>query len=48
MRQRYERMFRERQKAETTADGSPTAVGTAAVKNAFQGAISSVFAKHLQ
>lgn len=48
VRQRYERLFREKQNAGTElSEGKPAAL-EATAQTAFQGAISTVFAKYLK
>ncbi len=50
VRQRYDRMFKERKRAETQ-EGAPLEgdnLAKAAARTAFQGSISTVFAKHLR
>lgn len=52
VRERYERMFKEKQRGPKPASGDPAAAALAAqgqaVKTAFRGSISSVFTKHLR
>lgn len=48
VRQRYERMFREKQKAGDESPGSEAATADTSAQTAFHGAISTVFAKYLR
>ena len=52
VRQRYDRMFKERKRADTQEGGADPSeqddLAKAAARTAFQGCISTVFAKHLR
>ena len=48
VRQRYERLFREKQNAGTEGAEGKAATAESTAQTAFQGAISTVFAKYLK